>query len=156
MPQTSKHLSPEHREEKKEKDGDFEVIRVRRADFRKIVKTAGKQDGAANHARDLEIRQTFVIEHSVKFQEPDHSEHANQQPKQDLVPGEHDDQRDCPKRDRADESQNEGGTRRNDVCPGLLKSRGHAFASFPINEPGASADEKLDKGEVYFPILLLS
>ena len=127
MAQTSKHLSPEHREQEKEQDGNFEIIRVRRPDFRKIVKTAGKQDGAANHAGDLEIRQAFVIEHPIKFQEPDHSEQADQQPKQDLVPGEHDQQCDRPEHDRADEPQNEDGTGRDDVRPGLLQYGRHGL-----------------------------
>jgi len=103
MAQTSKHLATEDRQQKKEQDGNFEVIRSCGANLGKIIKTASQQDGAANHPGDLEIRKAFVIEHPVKFQEPDHSEHADQQPKQDLVPGEHDQQRDCPKRDGADE-----------------------------------------------------
>ena len=82
-----------------------------------------------------------MIEHPVKFQQPNHSEHADQQPKQDLVSGEHDQQRDRPKRDGAGESQNERGTGRDHVCPGLLKSHGHACASFLRNELGASQDE---------------
>ncbi len=41
-----------------------------------------------------------MIRHPVKFQEPDHSEDADQQPKQDLIEGKRDQQRDCPKRDR--------------------------------------------------------
>jgi hypothetical protein len=82
-----------------------------------------------------------VIEHPVEFPKSDQSEQADQQPKQDLVSGEHDQQRDCPKRDRADEPQYESRPGRNDVHPGLLKSHGHAIASFPRNESGASQDE---------------
>jgi len=48
-----------------------------------------------------------------------------------------------PKRNRADEPQYESRPGRNDVRPGLLKSHGHAIASFPRNESGASADEQL-------------
>ena len=66
-----------------------------------------------------------MIQHPVKFPKSDHSKHADQQPKQDLVSGEHDQQRDCPKRDRADEPQNKSGTRGNHVRSGLLKSHGH-------------------------------
>jgi hypothetical protein len=43
----------------------------------------------------------------------------------------------------AEEPQNESGTGRDHVRPGLLKSHGHAIASFPRNESGASADEQL-------------
>ena len=84
-----------------------------------------------------------MIEHPVKFPKADHSEHADQQPKQQLVSGKHNQQRDCPKRDRADEPQNEGRTRCRDcgTRPGLLKSHGHASASSPRNDSGASADE---------------
>jgi len=35
-----------------------------------------------------------VIEHSIKFKEPNHSERADQEPKQDFEPGECDDERD--------------------------------------------------------------
>jgi len=68
-----------------------------------------------------------VIQHSVKFQQSDHSEHADQQPKQYLVTGEHDQQSDCPKRHRADEPQNESGAGRRDVRPSLLQCRRHAW-----------------------------
>jgi len=70
-----------------------------------------------------------VIEHPVKFPKPDHSKDADQQPKQDLVSREHDEQRDRPKRDRADEPQNEGRTRSRDcgICPGFLQGCRHAL-----------------------------
>jgi hypothetical protein len=86
-----------------------------------------------------------VIQHPVKFPKSDHSKHADQQPKQDLVTGEHDQQSDRPKRDRADKPQNENRTGRNHVGAGLLKSYGHAFASFPRNESCASADKRVRK-----------
>jgi hypothetical protein len=127
MAKASKHLSPKDGQQKKQKDSDFEVIGMRRPDLGKVIKTAGKQNGAANHSRDFEIGQPLVIEHSVKFPKPDQSEHADQQPKQDLVSGEHDQQRDCPKRDRADEPQNESGAGHKDVCPGLLQCGRHAL-----------------------------
>ena len=75
-----------------------------------------------------------MIEHPVKFQETDQPEQADQEPKQDLVPREHDQQRDRPKRDGADEPQNKSGTRRYGIRPGLLKSCGHAPASSQCNK----------------------
>jgi hypothetical protein len=82
-----------------------------------------------------------VIEHPVKFKEAEHSERTNQQPKQDFEPGECDEERDRPEHDRTDESQNEDRAARNRIRPGLLKGHGHAFASSPRNESGASEDE---------------
>src|SRR5882724_1189953 len=70
MTQPRKHLATEDRQQKKEQNGDFEVIRSRGTNLGKIIKTAGQQDGAANHPGDFEIRKPFVIEHPVKFQEP--------------------------------------------------------------------------------------
>jgi hypothetical protein len=137
----SKHLSPENRQQKKEKHCNFEVVGMRWSDLGEVIKTAGEQNGAANHPCDFEIGQALVIEHPVKFPKPDHSEHADQKPKQDLVTGEHDQQGDCPKRDRADEPQHESGTRRDHVRPGLLQRCRHAPASSRRNESGASADE---------------
>jgi len=102
---------------------------MRWTDLGEVIKTPGEQDRAANHPRDFEIRQALVIEHPVKFPKPDHSEHADQQPKQDLVTREHDQQSDCPKRNRADESQNESGTWRDHVCASLLQRCRHALAS---------------------------
>ena len=116
---------------------------MRRSDLGKVIKTASKQNCTANHSRDFEIGQPFVIEHPVKFPKSDHTEQADQQPKQDLVPSEHDQQSDCPKRNRADKPQNESGTGGNHVRAGLFKSRGHALASFPRNETGASADKRV-------------
>ena len=121
MAKASKHLPAENRQQKEKQDSDFEVIRMRRSDLGKVIKTAGEQNGAANHSCDREIRQALVIQHPVKFQKADHSEQADQQPKQDLVTGEHDQQSDCPKRDRADEPQNESGARRDYVRLGLLQ-----------------------------------
>src|SRR6267143_4106585 len=123
MAKASKHLSSENGQQKKKQDCDFEIIRVSRSNLREVIKASGEQNGTANHSRDFEIGQPLVIEHSVKLQEPDHSEHADQQPKQDLVTGEHDQQSDCPKRDRADEPQNESGTGSKDVRPSLLQRR---------------------------------
>ena len=67
------------------------------------------------------MRSLSVVPGPVEFPKPDHSEHADHQPKQDLITGEHHQQRNCPKRDRADETQNESGTRRDRVCAGLLE-----------------------------------
>jgi hypothetical protein len=99
---------------------------MRRPDLGEVIKTAGEQNGAANHSRDFEIGQPLVIEHPVKFQESDQTENADQQPKQDLVTREHDQQGDCPKRDRADEPQYESRTGRKDVRPDLLQRGRHA------------------------------
>ena len=96
MPQPCKHLPPEYGQQKKKQDGDFEIIRACRPDFGKVIKAAGEHHRPADHAGDFEIRQAFVIEHPVKFPKPDHSEHANQEPEQDLVTREHDQQGDCP------------------------------------------------------------
>src|SRR6266516_5731340 len=85
VPKARKELSPEHREQEEKEDGNFEIIGMRRPDSRKIIKTASEHHGTANHPGNFEIRQALVIEHSIKFQEPDHSEHAYQEPKQDLV-----------------------------------------------------------------------
>ena len=71
------HLAAEHCEKEKEQDGDFEVIGMRRSDFGEIIKTAGEHHRAANHPGHFEIGQILVIEHPVKFPEPDHSEHAD-------------------------------------------------------------------------------
>ena len=125
MAQTSEHLSAENCEQEKEQDSNFEVIRMRRSDLGEIIETACEQNGAANHSGDFEIGQALVIEHSIKFPKADHSEQADQQPKQDLVTCEHDQQRDCPKRDRADKPQNENGTSSDHVRVRLLQRRGH-------------------------------
>jgi hypothetical protein len=143
-------LSSKDGQQKKQKDSDFEVIGMRRSNLGEIIETPGEQNGAADHSRDFEIGQALVIEHPVKFQQSDHSEHADQQPKQYLVTGEHDQQSDCPKRNCADESQNESRAGRKDVRPGLLKSHGHAIASFLRNESGASQDERLPNGATDF------
>jgi hypothetical protein len=127
MAKASKHLSAEDGQEKKKQDGDFEIVRSCRPNLGEIIKTPRKQNGAANHSRDFEIGQALVIEHSVEFPKSDQSEQADQQPKQDLVPGEHDQQSDCPKRDRADEPQNESGAGHKDVGPGLLQCGRHAL-----------------------------
>jgi hypothetical protein len=129
MTQPRKQLASEDRQEEKKKDGNFEVVGPGGPDFGKVIKTAGEHDRAANHSGDFEIREFLVIEHPVKFEEPDHSEDADQQPKQNLVSGKHDQQRDCPKRNRAGEPQNESGARRNHVRPGLLQRCRHAPAS---------------------------
>ena len=121
MAKPSKELSSKDRQQEKKKDGNFEIVGACRPDFGKVIKTAGEHDSAANHSGDLEIREALVIEHPIKFQQSDHSEHADQQPKQDLVTGEHDQQRDRPKRNRADEPQNESGAGRDYVRPGLLQ-----------------------------------
>ena len=97
-----------------------------------------------------------MIEHPIELPKADHSKHADQQPEQDLETGERDDKRDGPERDGADESQNEDGARRNGRRPGLLKGHGHALASFPRNEPGASEDEPLIRHDALFPAFLLS
>src|SRR4029453_15768137 len=102
MAQPRKHLSAKHRKQKKEQNSNFEVIRVRWPDFGEVIKTAGEQDCAADHSCDFEIGQALVIEHPVKFQKPDQSEQADQEPKEDLVTRKHDQQSDCPKCDRAD------------------------------------------------------
>jgi hypothetical protein len=140
MAQTSEHLAAKNRKQKKEQDSNFEVIGMRWSDFGKVIKTACQQNCAANHSCDFEIGQALVIEHPVKFQKPDQSEQADQQPKQNLVTREHDQQSDRPERDRADEPQNKSGTGGYHVRSGLLKSHGHAIASFPRNESGASQD----------------
>src|SRR6266478_7202118 len=99
MAKPSKHLPSEHGQQKKKQDSDFEVIGMCRSNLRKVIKTPGEQDSAANHSCDLEIGQALVVQHPIKFQKADQSEHADQQPKQDLVTREHDQQSDCPKRD---------------------------------------------------------
>jgi len=148
-----KELSPEDGQQEKEQDSNFEIIGMCRSYFGKVVKTAGEHHSAANHPRDLEIRQALVIEHSIKFQQPNHSEHADQQPKQDLVSGEHDQQRDCPKRDRADEPQNENGTGRDHVSPGLLQRCRHAPASSRRKARRARVERTLrrDRRSAYAP-----
>ena len=70
-----------------------------------------------------------MIKHPVKLQEPDHSKHADQQPKEDLISGEHNQQRDRPKRDGADKSQNKDRAWRDCVRAGLLKRGTHLVAS---------------------------
>jgi hypothetical protein len=127
MAQTSEHLAAKNRKQKKEQDSNFEVIGMRWSDFGKVIKTACQQNCAANHSCDFEIGQALVIEHPVKFQKPDQSEQADQQPKQNLVTRKHDQQSDCPKRNRADEPKNESGTGRQDVRPGLLQRCRHAL-----------------------------
>src|SRR2546421_603088 len=104
MPQPGKHLPSEHRQQKKEQDSDFEIIGACRSYFGKIIKNAGEHDRAAEHSGDFEIRQRLVIEHAIKFPKPDHSEHADQNPEEDLITGEHDQQGDTPESDSADES----------------------------------------------------
>src|SRR5437764_1253571 len=106
MPKSRKHLPAEDREQKKKEYSYFEVVGARRPNLGEVIKTAGKQDGTANHSGDFEIGQAFIIKHPVKFEKPDHSEQADQQPKKNLVSGKHDQQRDRPERDGADESQN--------------------------------------------------
>src|SRR5438094_2181616 len=95
------------------------------SDLGEVIKTPREQDRAAKHSCDFEIGQALVIQHPIKFQEADHSEQADQQPKQDLVAREHDQQSDCPKRDRADEPKNENGTPRDHVRVRLLQRRSH-------------------------------
>src|SRR5439155_5436098 len=85
MTQSRKHLSSEHRQQEKKQDGNFEIVGASRPDFGKVIKTAGQHHSPADHSGDFEIRESLVIEHPIKFQEPDHPEHTDQQPKQDLV-----------------------------------------------------------------------
>src|SRR6266536_99637 len=80
MAQARKHLARENRKQKKEQYRDFEVVGTGRPNLGEVIKTAAEHDGAADHSCNLEIRQTFVIEHLVKFQEPDQSEDADQKP----------------------------------------------------------------------------
>jgi hypothetical protein len=127
MAKASKHLSPEDGQQKKKQDSDFEIIRMCRSDLGEVIKTSSQQYCPANHSRDFEIGQALVIEHPVKFPESNHSEQADQQPKQYLVAREHDHQSDCPKRDRADEPQNENRTGRSRVRAGLLQRGRHAL-----------------------------
>jgi hypothetical protein len=127
LAQASEHLPAKNRKQEKEQDRNFEVIGMCRSDLGKVIKTPREKDRAAKHSCDFEIGQALVIQHLIKFPEPDHSEQADQQPKQDLVTCEHDQQSDCPKRDRTDEPQNKSGTGRNDVCPSLLKRGRHAL-----------------------------
>jgi hypothetical protein len=139
--QASKHLSPEHGQQEKKQDSDFEIIRLRRSNLGEVIKAASEQNSAANHSGDFEIGQALVIEHPIKFPKPNQSEHADQQPKEDLVTREHDQQSDRPKRDRADEPQNESGTGGKEVRSSLLERHGHPSSSFPRKELGASQDE---------------
>ena len=135
-----------HRGADEKQDGDFEVIGMCRSNLGKVIKTAGEQDGAADHSCDFKIGQAFVIQHPVKLQKSDQSEHADQQPEQDLVTREHYQQSDCPKRDRADEPQNESGTRRDHVRPGLLQRRRHALHHVEgrrAAQAGASASKRM-------------
>ena len=125
VPQTGEHLPSEHGQQKKEQDGYFEIVRACRSDFGKIIETPGQHHRAADHSSDFEIRQRFVIEHTIEFPESDHSEHADQQPEQDLVTGEHDQQGDCPEANGADESQNERGTRGNQIGSSLFQCCRH-------------------------------
>ncbi len=78
MTQPRKHLSAEDRQQEKEQNGNFEIVGARRPDFGKVIKTAGEHHSAADHSGDFEIRQSFVIEHPIKFQEADHSKDADQ------------------------------------------------------------------------------
>src|SRR4029079_134428 len=94
--QPREHLPSEYRKQKKKQDCDFEIVGACRADFGEVIKTAGEQHGAANHAGDFEVRQALVIEHPVKLPKANHSKTADQYPEQDLVTGEHDQQRDRP------------------------------------------------------------
>jgi ribosome assembly protein YihI (activator of Der GTPase) len=104
MAQAREHLPRENRQQKKEQHRNFEVVGTRRPNLGEVIKAAAEHNSAADHSCDLEIRETFVIEHPVKFQECDQSEHADQQPKQDFESRERDEERDGPKDDRCDEA----------------------------------------------------
>jgi hypothetical protein len=77
MAQARKHLPRENRKQKKEQYRNFEIVGTGRPNLGEVIKTAAEHDSAADHSCNLEIRQTFVIEHPVKFEEPDQPEHAD-------------------------------------------------------------------------------
>src|SRR6476469_8775854 len=82
--QPCEHLSPEYRKQKKKQDCDFEIVRACWSDFGEVIKTACEHHCPTNHSGDFEIRQALVVEHPIKLPKPNHSEHADQYPEQDL------------------------------------------------------------------------
>src|SRR5438045_9396464 len=60
--QAREHLPAKDRQQKKEQHRHFEVVGTGRADGRKIMKTSGQQDRAADQSGDFEIRQAPMIE----------------------------------------------------------------------------------------------
>src|SRR5262249_23308718 len=110
-----KHLPGKDGEQKEEQNRQLEIVGTGRTPFGKIIETANEHDCPGNHCRDLEIRQTPVIEHSVKFPERDHAYGADQSVERQLVAGEDDQESYAPKDDRARETKNKsqsGGGRR--------------------------------------------
>ena len=75
------------------------------------MKTSGQHDRSTEQADDFETRQLRVVEHPIKFEQRDQTKDADQQPKENFVPGKRDQERDRPQHDRADEPQNENGAR---------------------------------------------
>src|ERR1700682_3475820 len=125
--ETVEHLPGEYGQQKKEQDRDLEVVRVTGSAAREIVKAAAQHHGAADHRRDLEVRQAFVIEHAVKFPEREHAERSDQREERDFVAGENDPERDRPEDERACEAKNKNRARRGWFwCGDALERLGHS------------------------------
>src|SRR6266704_6617759 len=77
MAQAREHLPRENRQQKKEQYRNFEVVGTRRPNLGEVIKTAAEHHGAVDYSCDLEIRETFLMEHPVKFQDRDQYEHAD-------------------------------------------------------------------------------
>jgi hypothetical protein len=126
VPQAVEHLTRENRKEEKEQHRHLEVVRMARADAREIIETTAQHHAAADHGRDLEIRQALVIEHSVKLPKREQPERSDQREEGDLVAGKDDAQRDRPEDERAGKTKNENRARRGRFCRGdALERLGH-------------------------------
>ena len=77
---------------------------MQRADLAGIVKAALAENQPADHADELEIRQTLVIEHRVELPEAHQRERTDEEHEPHLVAREDDPQRHPPERDGTAES----------------------------------------------------
>src|ERR1700738_4489122 len=93
------------------------------------METSRQRDRTADHCRDLEVGQRYMVEHPIKFPERDQSKHADQEPKQNFISRKCDGQRDGPENDRADEPENENRTRGRGFRRRWLKRHGHDCSS---------------------------
>src|SRR5438067_10490488 len=92
-----------------------------------IIKAAAQHHGAANHRGDLEIRETLVIEHAVKFPQREQTEGPDQSEERDFVAGKNDSESERPENDGAPEAKNKNGARRRRFCCGdALERLGHS------------------------------
>ena len=97
-----------------------------RTDPREIIKAPAQHDGAADHGRHLEIRQTLVIEHAVELPEREQPERSDQGEKRELVAGKDNPQRDRPEDKRAGKTKNKNRARcRRFGCGDALERLGH-------------------------------